>query len=116
MFMFGTTTFMFALGIVALVLRTALRFQLMRIFLNLFGNVWTLDRIFVVYMVEATIARLMGRLQGASCCLLESTKGYTVYSQRYYLCLTRGGSLEQRQTRHRYSSVPHPWDRSSCWV
>ncbi|KAH9173221.1 hypothetical protein EDB89DRAFT_747202 [Lactarius sanguifluus] len=67
MFMFGITTFMFSLAVIALVLRTALRFQLMRIILNLSGNVWTFDRIFVAYMVEATIARLMYILSDIIC-------------------------------------------------
>ncbi|KAI9439087.1 hypothetical protein H4582DRAFT_2075746 [Lactarius indigo] len=68
MFMFGITTFMFALAIVALVLRTAIGFQEMQLFLgNTSDNTWSFNRIFVVFLVEGTIARLMYILSDIVC-------------------------------------------------
>lgn len=62
MFMFGTTTFMFILGIIALVLETTLGFQQMQLFLNPdAGGVWSSYRTNVVIAVGATITRLMVR-------------------------------------------------------
>ena len=62
MFMFGVTTFMFVLGIIALVLETAFGFQQMQLFLDLTaGNVWSSARTNVIIAVGATITRLMVR-------------------------------------------------------
>ncbi|KAH8991842.1 hypothetical protein EDB86DRAFT_1531661 [Lactarius hatsudake] len=71
-FMFGITTLMFALTIVALVLRTTLGFQEMRWYLTDFPDTppaytWSVDRIFVVSLVEATITRLMYILSDIVC-------------------------------------------------
>src|SRR6266571_290393 len=41
---------------------------------------------------------------------LTQLMGGSVYSKRCYLRLACGGSLEQRQARHRHSSALHPWD------
>ncbi|KAH8981319.1 hypothetical protein EDB92DRAFT_1953202 [Lactarius akahatsu] len=75
MFMFGTTTLMFALAIVALVLRTALGFQRMQSLLNVLSvppgftpvHTWSNDRFIVVSLVEATITRLMYILSDIVC-------------------------------------------------
>ncbi|KAH9173224.1 hypothetical protein EDB89DRAFT_747301 [Lactarius sanguifluus] len=68
MFMFGITTFMFALAIIALVLRTTLGFQEMQFFLgNTSANTWSFYRLFVVFLVEGTIARLMYILSDIVC-------------------------------------------------
>ncbi len=62
MFMFGVTTFMFILGIIALVLETALGFQQMTLFLNpSSGSVWSSYQTNVIIAVGATITRLMVR-------------------------------------------------------
>jgi hypothetical protein len=61
--MFGITTFMFALGIIALVLETAFGFQQMQLFLDpTTTNVWSSYRTNVIIAVGATITRLMVRL------------------------------------------------------
>ena len=61
--MFGITTFMFILGIIAMVLETALGFQQMQLFLDpTSGNVWSSNRTNVIIAVGATITRLMVRL------------------------------------------------------
>ncbi|KAI9450473.1 hypothetical protein BJY52DRAFT_176850 [Lactarius psammicola] len=65
MFMFGITTLMFALGIIAQVLRIALWFQHIQWFT--IGNVWSSHRINVVFAVEATITRLMYILSDVIC-------------------------------------------------
>ncbi|KAI9439079.1 hypothetical protein H4582DRAFT_2128606 [Lactarius indigo] len=72
MFMFGITTFMFALAIVTVVLRTALGFQEMQWFLGdslgrTSTNVWSGNRLFVVSLVESTITRLMYILSDIVC-------------------------------------------------
>ena len=62
MIMFGITTFMFVLGIIALVLETALGFQQMQLFLNpSASNVWSSYHTNVIIAVGGTIARLMVR-------------------------------------------------------
>ena len=62
--MFGITTFMFVLGIIAQVMRTGYRFQVMQLRLGLTdGGKWLSFRIF---FVEATITRLVVRLQDTS--------------------------------------------------
>ncbi|KAH9173001.1 hypothetical protein EDB89DRAFT_1962164 [Lactarius sanguifluus] len=66
MFMFVITTLMFALAIVALVLRTTLGFQAMQLFLMPFPQTWSPHRVIVVSLVEATITRLMVGLHDAS--------------------------------------------------
>ncbi|KAH9006705.1 hypothetical protein EDB83DRAFT_727525 [Lactarius deliciosus] len=65
MVMFGITTLMFALAIVALVLRTARGFQAMQAFT--FAHTWSEDRFHVVSLVEATITRLMYILSDIVC-------------------------------------------------
>ncbi|KAI9450469.1 hypothetical protein BJY52DRAFT_1356549 [Lactarius psammicola] len=68
MFMFGITTFMFVLGIIAQALRTAFRFQVMQSFLSLTsGDIWPLYRTIVVFYVEAAITRLMYILSDVVC-------------------------------------------------
>ncbi|KAH9027238.1 hypothetical protein EDB85DRAFT_123772 [Lactarius pseudohatsudake] len=72
MFMFGITTLMFALAIVALVLRTARGFQGMQLFLSstldfTTAHTWSYDRILVFLLVEATITRLMYILSDIVC-------------------------------------------------
>jgi hypothetical protein len=65
--MFGVTTFMFILGIIAMVLETALGFQQMQLFLDpTSGNVWSSNRTNVIVAVGATITRLMVRLHDTS--------------------------------------------------
>jgi len=67
MFMFGITTFMFILGIIALVLERALGFQYMQLLLDpTAANIWPSYRFLVVSILEATIARLMVRLHDPS--------------------------------------------------
>jgi hypothetical protein len=117
MFMFGITTFMFVLGIIALVLETAFGFQQMQLFLDpTAGNVWSSARTNVIIAVGATITRLMvrsARFFHAVCFI----NGSSVYSERYHLRLARGGSLEQRQARHRHPSALRPWDhRYTKWI
>ncbi|KAH9032243.1 hypothetical protein EDB85DRAFT_1259770 [Lactarius pseudohatsudake] len=68
MVMFATTTFMFVLGIVALVLGTALEFQKMWLLLDQTAtNVWPLGRISAVIIVTETIRRLMFILSDIIC-------------------------------------------------
>ncbi|KAH9026508.1 hypothetical protein EDB85DRAFT_169180 [Lactarius pseudohatsudake] len=67
MFMFGITTLMFALAIVALVLRTALAFQVVQLFLMPLPHTWSPHRVIVVALVEVTIARLMYILSDIVC-------------------------------------------------
>jgi hypothetical protein len=84
---------MFALGIVALVLKTTLDLILFNTSIN--------DALYGVYIdgayyyVWATITCLMVRLHMLSCCLLDSIYNYIVYSMRYNLRLAHGGPLEQ---------------------
>ncbi|KAH9173004.1 hypothetical protein EDB89DRAFT_829095 [Lactarius sanguifluus] len=72
MFMFVITTLMFALAIVALVLRSALGFHAMQLFLSSTldfpsAHTWSLHRVIVVSWVEATITRLMYILSDIVC-------------------------------------------------
>ncbi|KAH9058116.1 hypothetical protein EDB87DRAFT_952879 [Lactarius vividus] len=68
MFMFGITTFMFLLGVIALVLETALGFQQMQLFLDpTAGNIWSSNRTNVIIAVGATITRLMYILSDTIC-------------------------------------------------
>jgi len=68
MIMFGITTFMFVLGIIALVLETALGFQQMQLFLNpSASNVWSSYQTNVIIAVGATITRLMYILSDMIC-------------------------------------------------
>ncbi|KAI9433492.1 hypothetical protein H4582DRAFT_983858 [Lactarius indigo] len=71
MFMFGITTFMFIMGIIALVLEKALEFQSIQSFNSFFdptaGNAWSSYHINIVFTVEATIARLMYILSDIVC-------------------------------------------------
>ncbi|KAH9072409.1 hypothetical protein EDB83DRAFT_2573177 [Lactarius deliciosus] len=62
MFMFGITTFMFIMGIIALVLEKTLEFQSIQWFtlnFNTTAGVWSSYRTNVVFAVDATITRLM---------------------------------------------------------
>ncbi|KAH8985016.1 hypothetical protein EDB92DRAFT_1390488 [Lactarius akahatsu] len=63
MFMFGITTFMFIMGIIALVLEKTLEFQSIQwvtlIFSTTAGDVWSSYHTNVVFAVDATIIRLM---------------------------------------------------------
>jgi hypothetical protein len=106
MFMFGITTFMLALGIIALVLVTVYNFQLMEAAL-----VDSSDGTSEFYILTAwgTITRLMVRLNDAFCLLHSIINGCSVHSLRYYLRLAHSGSVEQRQAGCRHSSVLHPW-------
>ncbi|KAI9439102.1 hypothetical protein H4582DRAFT_2056943 [Lactarius indigo] len=72
MFMFGTTTFMFILGIIVLVLETAFGFQQMQLFLystddNVWPIAWPSGRIGAVFIVVETIRRLMYILSDIIC-------------------------------------------------
>jgi len=61
--MFGITTFMFALGLIALVLETAFGFQQMQLFLDPSSpGVWSSYHTNVIIAVGATITRIMVRL------------------------------------------------------
>jgi hypothetical protein len=115
MFMFGITTFMFILGIIALVLRDNSRVSANAVVAQPGRHgVWSSYRTNVVIAVGATITRLMVR---SHCCPLDSTNSCSVYFKRYYLRLACCGSLEQRQTCHRHSSALHPWDhRYIKWI
>jgi hypothetical protein len=62
-FMFSITTFMFALGLIALVLETALNFQQMKLFLDpTSGGIWSSTDTNIIIAVGATITRIMVRL------------------------------------------------------
>ncbi|KAH9014612.1 hypothetical protein EDB83DRAFT_272750 [Lactarius deliciosus] len=68
MFMFGITTFMFALAIVALVLETAFGFQQMKSLLDFTDtSVWPFSRISAVFVVVETFRRLMYILSDIVC-------------------------------------------------
>ncbi|KAH9052597.1 hypothetical protein EDB87DRAFT_1692128 [Lactarius vividus] len=71
MVMFGITTFMFAMGIIALVLEIALRFQQNQYFAGTVtvssGNIWSTYRTNVIFAVDATITRLMYILSDIIC-------------------------------------------------
>ncbi|KAH9173222.1 hypothetical protein EDB89DRAFT_2228935 [Lactarius sanguifluus] len=68
MFMFGITTFMFALAIIALVLQTAFGFQQMKLLLDFTDtNVWPFSRISAVFIVVETFRRLMYILSDIVC-------------------------------------------------
>ncbi|KAH9053129.1 hypothetical protein EDB87DRAFT_288508 [Lactarius vividus] len=68
MFMFGINTFMFALGVITLVLRNVLGFQDIQYFLGTTStDTWSFDRIFVILFVVGTIARLMYILSDIIC-------------------------------------------------
>ncbi|KAI0300032.1 hypothetical protein B0F90DRAFT_1817829 [Multifurca ochricompacta] len=59
-FMLGMTTFMFILGLIALVLETVLGFQQMKLFLDpTSSGIWSSSRTNVVIAVGATITRMM---------------------------------------------------------
>jgi hypothetical protein len=61
--MFWITTFMFMLGLIALVLETALGFQQIQLFLDpTSGGIWSSNRTNVIIAVGATITRVMVRL------------------------------------------------------
>jgi hypothetical protein len=61
--MFSITTFMFALGLIALVLETALGFQQMKLFLDpTSGGIWSSTDTNIIIAVGATITRIMVRL------------------------------------------------------
>jgi hypothetical protein len=103
--MFGITTFMFALGIISLVLETTLVFQLAQNFAPILSTSYVIR-----YNVWGTITCLIVRFGDAFVPSDHSINGCAVYSMRYNLCLARGSSLEKRQTHHRRTCVLHPWD------
>ena len=62
--MFSITTFMFVLGLIALVLETALGFQQMQLFLDpTSGGIWSSTHTNIIIAVGATITRIMVRLE-----------------------------------------------------
>ncbi|KAN0129150.1 hypothetical protein V8E53_013021 [Lactarius tabidus] len=68
MFMFGTTTFMFILGIIILALQTTLEFQQMQLLVNPTApGLWSSYRTNVVIAVGATATRLMYILSDIIC-------------------------------------------------
>jgi Na+/H+ antiporter NhaC len=61
--MFWITTLMFVLGLIALVLETALGFQQMQLFLDpTSGGIWSSMDTNIIIAVGATITRIMVRL------------------------------------------------------
>jgi hypothetical protein len=61
--MFSITTFMFVLGLIALVLETALGFQQMKLFFDpTSGGIWSSTDTNIIIAVGATITRIMVRL------------------------------------------------------
>ena len=135
MFMFGITTLMFALGIAALVLVNIFNFKATYI-LFYENGLFMYEDLSTYYYAWGTITCLMVRLLDASCSLLDSINGCSVYSMRCYLRLAHCGPLEQKQARHCHSSALHHWnhrcmkeisqldimcssgtiDHSCCWV
>jgi len=67
MFMFGTTTFMFALGIIALVLETVLGFQQLETFLPAPGNTWSWNHLVVINGIAEISTHLMYILSDVIC-------------------------------------------------
>ncbi|KAI0273921.1 hypothetical protein BGY98DRAFT_997854 [Russula aff. rugulosa BPL654] len=66
--MFSITTFMFALGLIALVLETALEFQQMKLFLDpTSGGIWSSTNTNIIIAVGATITRIMYILSDVIC-------------------------------------------------
>jgi hypothetical protein len=79
--MFSITTFMFVLGLVALVLETALGFQQIQLFLDpTSGGIWSSNHSNVIIAVGATITRVMVRLN-ERCHLYMLSKTKTVYTE-----------------------------------
>jgi hypothetical protein len=75
--MFSITTFMFVLGLIALVLETALGFQQMELFLDpTSGGIWSSTNTNIIIAVGATITRIMVRLV-ERCRLFVLTKNQT---------------------------------------
>ena len=108
MFMLGTTTLMFAMGIAALVLVTIAELSNMRTFLS---NGELPFSIVVCYYAWAGIACLMVRTALTQYFhLLGSINVCSVYSMRCHLCLAHGGYLEQRQAHNCHSCDLRPWD------
>jgi hypothetical protein len=107
MFLFGITTFMFALGIIAMVLATILEFRLV---MRLITGMPESPLIINCYYVWEIITCLMVRCTILSCHPLDPINGCSVYSMRYYVCLAHGGYLERRQAHHRHPCALHPWD------
>ena len=104
---------MFVLGSITLVLEVVVgfqEFQRVRPGLTLTDVSVTVLPSFPINVVIGTFSRLMVRLHELPYRLFRLADGYSVYSKRYYLCLARRGSLEQRQTRHRRSSFLYPRD------
>ena len=94
--MFGTTTFMFILGIIALVLETTLGFQQMQLFLNPDASgVWSSYRTNVVIAVGATITRLMVRSNAVRLTLLTAMQ----YILSDIICAWRAVVLWNRDKR-----------------
>lgn len=79
--MFSTTTFMFILGLIALVLETALEFQQMESLLDpASGGIWSSTNTNIIIAVGATITRIMVRLV-EPCRLYVLTNNETVYTE-----------------------------------
>lgn len=67
-FMFSITTFMFILGLIALVLETALGFQQIKLFLDpTSGGIWSSTDTNIIIAVGATITRIMYILSDVIC-------------------------------------------------
>jgi hypothetical protein len=98
MIMFGITTFMFVLGIIALVLETALGFQQMQLFLNPSGtNVWSSYHINVIIAVGGTITRLMVRSHSIPSARLKLTTVQYILSD--IICAWRAVVIWNRNKR-----------------
>lgn len=66
--MFGITTFMFVLGLIALVLDTTLGFQQMQLLLDSTSSgIWSSTKTNIIIAVGATITRIMVRLLDSTC-------------------------------------------------
>ena len=82
MFMLGITTFMFILGLIALVLETSLGFQQMHLFLDpTSGGIWSSTRTNIIIAVGATMTRIMVCFMKGPHGLSALTSIYSVYSE-----------------------------------
>ena len=108
MIMFGVTTFIFVLGIIALVLSIIFQFQA-----TLLDNEQgPIDSSLLISFrgittAWATVTRLMVRPRDAL--TSSAIKDCSVYSKRPYLRLAHSCSLGQRQAHYCHSSVLHLW-------
>jgi hypothetical protein len=82
MFMLGITTFMFILGLIALVLETALGFQQIHLFLDPTSDgIWSSNHTNIIIAVGATITRIMVGFMSGLHGLSALTSIYSVYSE-----------------------------------